>query len=464
MTSTQTGKATPAFIPRGLRRFATVAALAMLVGGALVLVGWSLEAPDLQRLMTGATVMKASSAITFLIAAVALLACATGNSRRAACVLPNVLVAVLGGSSLLEYLLGIDLHIDHLFPDPEAIALGHPAGRMSQMTAVAFVLLGMQGLLVSHRTAPRLAHLLAGALLSIGALSLAIAGYHYEVGTVHLIPVAAPTAALLILGTLGWLVLQTPMGIMRVAFSDSPGAMLLQRAALPALLMPPLLAIVIRTGEQAFGWSHAEVIAAVAYLSGVGACVMVVAMAWLLHNLDRQRRESEHFHDEAYTDALTRLVNRRGFDEALDRFLLGHRQADRGFTLLMIDLDHFKRYNDDFGHLAGDEALRITGDLLVSVLRPQDIATRFGGEEFAVLLPETGAVGARRAAQRLLEAFRTRAWPHRPVTVSIGIACVHPGDTAEMLVGRADGALYAAKSAGRDRAAEAQATALGSRL
>lgn len=229
----------------------------------------------------------------------------------------------------------------------------------------------------------------------------------------------------------------------------------MRRAALPALLLPLLVAVVVRTGEEALGWSHDEVIAAVAYLSGLGALTLVVAMAWLLHDLDRQRRESERFHDAAYTDTLTRLRNRRGFDEALEHLLQGHRQGDRGFSLLMLDLDHFKHYNDEFGHLAGDRALQIAGELLAAALRPQDIATRFGGEEFALLLPDTGASGGHRVAQRVLEAFRAWDWPQRPVTVSIGIAGVQPGDSANTLIARADAALYAAKSAGRDRACEA---------
>lgn len=464
MTAPETAQTVPPLHPGGPRGFAMFSATMMLASGTLVLLGWWLGVPGLQRLMAGATMMKASTAVTFLAAALALVACASRRTPGVHCGLPNLIVVLMGGASLLEYAVGVDLWIDHLFADPEALALGNPPGRMSQMSALAFVLLGTQGLLVSHRKCPRLSHALAAILMSVGTLSLAIAGYRYQIGAIRLVPVAAPTAVLILLGTLGWLMLQPPMGIMRVAFSNSPGGVLLRRAALPALLMPLAVALVVRAGEQALGWSHEEVIATIAYLSGLGAITMVMAMAWLLHNLDNQRRESEQFHNAAYTDALTRLVNRRGFDEALERLLQGHRQADRGFTLLMLDLDHFKHYNDDFGHLAGDRALQITSEILASELRPQDLATRFGGEEFAVLLPETGAAGARRAAQRLHDAFHARAWPHRAVTASIGIAGVHPGDTPESLIARADSALYAAKSAGRDRACEVQANALGTML
>lgn len=453
-----TAPAAPPAQRNKVRNIARVAAFTMLAVAAVVLLGWWLHVPALTRLMTGATSMKAISAIAFIASGIALLGCASRPRAGLACFLPNLLVLLVGTASLLEYTAGVDLFIDHLFADPESIALGNPPGRMSQTTAAAFILMGLQGMLVSQQRMPRLAHLLAGLLLSLGALSLTMAGYGYRMGIIQMLPVAVPTAVLLLLGTLGWLVLQKPMGIMRVAYANSPGTLLLRWTAIPALLMPPLLAISIRAAEQLLGWTHAEVITAVGYLSGVGASAMVVGMAWLLHHLDHQRQKSERFQDAAYTDALTRLVNRRGFDEALERMLRGHRESDHGFTMLMIDLDHFKRFNDDFGHLAGDRALQVTGQVLLGALRPQDIAARFGGEEFAVILPGTDMVGARRTANRLLQAFHAQEWPHRPVTASIGITISHPGDTAATLVARADEALYAAKSGGRDRACESQPT------
>jgi len=169
------------------------------------------------------------------------------------------------------------------------------------------------------------------------------------------------------------------------------------------------------------GWSHAQVIAAMAFLSGAGMLVMVGFMARLLHGLDRQRRASARLKDDALTDALTGLSNRRGFDAMLQRLLAGDRGSDAGFALLMLDLDRFKTYNDDFGHLAGDEALRLTGAILRGVLRPQDMAARYGGEEFAILLPGTGPIGARRVAQRLRDGFHAQAWAERPLTASLGI-------------------------------------------
>lgn len=101
---------------------------------------------------------------------------------------------------------------------------------------------------------------------------------------------------------------------------------------------------------------------------------------------------------QAAHDALTGLLNRRDFERRLQHVMDGLRAHDTQHSLLYLDLDHFKAFNDDFGHLAGDRALQITGELLRTALRPQDIAARFGGEEFAVILPGTDVLGARRTA------------------------------------------------------------------
>ena len=146
---------------------------------------------------------------------------------------------------------------------------------------------------------------------------------------------------------------------------------------------------------------------------------------------------------------------RAAFDEALAGLLRGQREHDTMFSLLMLDLDHFKTFNDEFGHLAGDQVLRITGHLLRAALRPADMAARYGGEEFVLLLPGTDISGASEVATRLLDAFRGFAWPQRTVTVSIGMAQAVAGDAAEDLIRRADSSLYDAKRGGRDRAVAA---------
>ena len=247
---------------------------------------------------------------------------------------------------------------------------------------------------------------------------------------------------------------------MAVATADSTGGVLLRRMGLPAILLPFALALAVHALEARLGWLHAQVVGALTFVNGAGMLAMVIWMAYLLHGLDRQRRTAARLRNDAMTDALTGLSNRRAFDAMLQRLLSGHRGSDAGFALLMLDLDRFKSYNDDFGHLAGDEALRRTGAILRGVLRPQDMAARYGGEEFAILLPGTGPMGARRVAQRLREGFHGQAWPDRPLTASVGIAWAVPGDSAASLISRADNALYQAKQTGRDRACEALPAAM----
>ncbi|MEP6999834.1 MAG: GGDEF domain-containing protein [bacterium] len=159
------------------------------------------------------------------------------------------------------------------------------------------------------------------------------------------------------------------------------------------------------------------------------------------------------------TDPLTGCLNRRGFDQALTREVGRSTRAGSEFALLAVDLDHFKQVNDTYGHLAGDVVLRAVGSLLIKAGRAGDVVARVGGEEFAILLAETGSAGAHLFATRLCELIReypfaigSRVAPVT-ITTSIGVAVGSPRGVpnfAELLWSRADDALYDAKRAGRD--------------
>ena len=156
-------------------------------------------------------------------------------------------------------------------------------------------------------------------------------------------------------------------------------------------------------------------------------------------------------------DGLTGLFNRRSFDARLDQELKRHMRHKEGFVLLMADLDHFKRVNDTFGHLAGDAALRHVSHCLESGLRSTDFLARYGGEEFAIILPHTGQsqawMLAERLRRRLAGAELRYGGQAIPVTVSMGLATFVPGQAATpaSLISQADQALYAAKNSGRNR-------------
>jgi diguanylate cyclase (GGDEF)-like protein len=160
----------------------------------------------------------------------------------------------------------------------------------------------------------------------------------------------------------------------------------------------------------------------------------------------------------AGTDALSGLDNRRAFFDKGAQMIEQARRYGHPMSLLMLDIDHFKRVNDEHGHACGDEAIRRVAQLLRTVLRDADLIARVGGEEFCALLPETALEPAREVAQRLVEQLRitdlgpTAAGPLR-ATMSVGVAQLAPPQlqTLEQLLHQADEALYAAKAAGRDR-------------
>jgi diguanylate cyclase (GGDEF)-like protein len=160
------------------------------------------------------------------------------------------------------------------------------------------------------------------------------------------------------------------------------------------------------------------------------------------------------------TDPLTACLNRRGFDNALTRELSRAGRAGTEFALLAVDLDHFKAVNDNFGHIAGDAVLRAVGNLLMTSARAGDVVARVGGEEFAVLLADTGAEGAHLFAGRLCERiaahhFAIGTMSHEVrITTSVGVAVSTmrgAADYGQLLWSRADDALYEAKRAGRNR-------------
>jgi len=162
-------------------------------------------------------------------------------------------------------------------------------------------------------------------------------------------------------------------------------------------------------------------------------------------NLLRQKEES------AYKDELTGLFNRRSFNQEIPREMERFRRFGQPFTLLMLDLDHFKDFNDAYGHSAGDQALRDIAQILGETARLYDRAVRYGGEEFAVILPQASREEATRVAERIRQTMEqhTIAYDGQdlpPITVSIGLACF-PADALDMatLVQRADQALYQAK-------------------
>lgn len=161
---------------------------------------------------------------------------------------------------------------------------------------------------------------------------------------------------------------------------------------------------------------------------------------------------------ESLTDEMTTLANRKHFDRSLERAIALSHETGEGFSLLMTDIDHFKAFNDTYGHQTGDQVLRLVGLAVKQNVKGQDIACRYGGEEFGIILPRTNLANAAKLAEQIRVAVMSKELIKRStgenlgfITISIGVAAFQTGDTITSIVERADTSLYLAKRNGRNR-------------
>lgn len=228
--------------------------------------------------------------------------------------------------------------------------------------------------------------------------------------------------------------------------------------------LPMIVVVALSTRTIFSNWQHT------ALLIGATTLILCLGMIWLTWLLLRELRLRQHAERDlaglASTDPLSGLANRRTLDDKLDHEWRRAQRAGNPISLIMIDVDHFKAFNDTYGHQAGDEALcRVAHVIKAHLRRPADLAARYGGEEFAVVLSDTDATGTRTLAEKIRTAveYIEPVIPNgKKLTISLG-ACTRyakPGDELRALVSTADKALYQAKKGGRNRVVDINETGL----
>lgn len=176
------------------------------------------------------------------------------------------------------------------------------------------------------------------------------------------------------------------------------------------------------------------------------------------NEISNLQQSLEAIRAESLTDPLTGLGNRKYFDRMIETAVQNAVAAGEPLSLLMFDIDHFKSFNDSYGHLTGDQVLRLVGLSLKQTIKGQDITARYGGEEFAVVLPNTALRQALTVADHIRRAVMAKELKKKStgeilgrVTISVGVSMLKPGDDTDSLIERADACLYAAKRNGRNR-------------
>lgn len=466
---------------------------AFLIGlpALVVLYGWLCDGRILLWLFPSGLSMKANSALCFVLASIALLLflnhrpVSAGFQRAIAFVLMGI-----GSLTAYEYLNDVTLpHVDSfLVYDQLVKSKVHDLAftRMSPLSTINFTLNGLSIFLLTFRNY----HILNLArIISIPvvlASIMVLIGYAYGVRELYrfgfYVPLSPLAAVTFIELSVALMFIHAERGFMRLFVGQTLGSKMV-RWLLPTLMMVFItIGWLCRQGNL-MGWYNNQFeVSMLIFLTLFLSSCLIIWQARAQHGQELLRQRAQHalelnnmslekkverrtqelktlmeeLETLSLTDSLTGLTNRRGFEQRLSMEWQRATRYAHPLTVMLIDVDHFKRFNDDFGHQTGDQVLAQVGAILQQAVRTTDLACRYGGEEFVIILPDTPMDDALPIAHRICEQVASYAWNTRQVTVSIGVAQLDQQESARQLVSDADQALYQAKAAGRN-----QVTSLG---
>lgn len=432
-------------------RVAAGGAIAVIAIGMAVLAGWMFRVERLMTVLPGSIRMKSNTAVALMAAAAALLLEWKHGPAWLRRVLAGIPIA-FGSLTLFEYMSGIPFGIDQLFfHDP--VQKVYP-GRMAHVTAANLLMIGTALLCTSLH--PRWRKTAQALTVACGLSSLfAIVGYLYGVpvlyGSINYTSMAFHTGLSFLILSLGLLFVHPDVGFAASFWSSTSGGLVARRLVPVAIVIPIALGAgfvrpQLNFGELRFGLA-------------LSVMTSVIAIVALITSLARSLSVAER---ASAIDDLTRIYNRRYFDRRLVNELMLSERTRTPLSLILLDIDHFKNVNDRYGHVAGDAVLQWVAAMIEPALRSTKTFCRYGGEEFAIIVPDATLRHATTVAERVREVIARSPWApeNLHLTISAGVAEAQPGDTPLALVNRADEALYAAKKNGRNRVESRAANSL----
>lgn len=444
------------FVFSKIKAVSFILAIIIALSGLVVLLGWAFHLEVLQSMWPGSTSMKANSAICFILVGLAIVLLHVRAVYRLQDIWLTriarglvsfvLLIAII---TLVEYVFKINLGLDQLFFVEKAnTPLGIFPGRMALNSAISFVFVAIAIFFVdaTETLDEHISQILAffAGFLSLVSIFGYLAGEKIFAGGVHGYNLmSVNTAVLFILTSLSVFLMQPNKSLTAAIIGNNPGGTLLRYTLLSFFVIICLLTWFIILCEKA-GWFSPGF--AIVLFSSAEVFVFILIL-WIIS----QKLNVIEF------DALTKLRNRRSLFNILTQEINRALRYQRPLTALFIDIDDFKRYNDKYGHIAGDKVLIKLAELIAIELRQTDYSFRYGGEEFLILLPETSKEDAFSVAERLRNKFCAIDFspaPHNQQvqqTVSIGLTAYLAKESPKQFVETADKAMYQAKNQGKNR-------------
>ena len=464
-----------------------IAVLLICLPSIIVLYGWLFESRLLIWLFPSGISMKANSAFCFILSSIALVLFLT--RRPLAMMVQRILSLILISMGLItayQYISGTDLpYVDSLLVqnqlvqnDPDSQLF---ANRMSPLTAINFTLNGLSIFLLTYRNY----HILNLArIITIPVILTSIMvliGYAYGVRELYrfgfYVPLSPLSAIAFIELSVALMLIHAERGFMRLFVGQTLGSKMV-RWLLPTLILVFItIGWLCRQGNLMHWYNNQFEVSMLIFLTLFLSSCLIIWQARAQHGQELLRQRAQHalelininlekkverrtqelkklmeeLEALSLTDSLTGLANRRAFEQRLKMEWQRATRYEHPLTVMLIDVDHFKRFNDDFGHQTGDHVLAQVGAILQQAVRTTDLACRYGGEEFVIILPDTPMDDALPIAHRIREQVADHRWESRQVTVSVGVAQLNHHKTPNQLVSDADQALYQAKAAGRNQ-------------